>query len=547
MIFCGVNLTHDGGVALIDNSKLIFSIEMEKLGNAPRHSKLEDLSQIFDILHLFGYQPTDVDLFVFDGWRRTSKDPKLFGQSVHVDLAPYRRGILSSHPLDEYAFRLWDVPYSSFYHYSGHFLGAYCASPFALVGEASWVLVWDGAMFPALYFADPQANCVEHIATLCPLIGNVYHEIALRLPPFNTGIQFPETLALPGKIMALIARGKSSPDLVTLFQSKLAQAIEAVVQSSRATDDCYFQEPLGHAVLARLFETLNFSGSAPEDILASWHDFIWESLYCSLARAIAVHPRESANLVFSGGCALNIKWNRRLRACGLFGSVWVPPFPNDAGAAIGAATCGWVKRCGLASLEWSVYSGVGLMLEGVAEGWTRVGCSLPEVADLLFEHGEPVVVLSGRAELGPRALGNRSILAPAVSQGMKSHLNLIKRREDYRPLAPICLEEHAEACFGMDRPDPFMAFESDVRPEWCPRIPAVVHEDGTARVQTVNRVQNPPLYDLLRRYYERSGIPVLCNTSANQHGKGFFPSDRAAMSWGGTKYVWADGNLFQRK
>src|SRR5262249_2995682 len=150
-------------------------------------------------------------------------------------------------------------PYSSFYHYSGHLLGAYCASPFARREAASWGLVWDGAMYPVLYYVEPRFDRVEHVATLCLLIGNAYHEMSLRVPPFNTGIQFPDTLALPGKIMALIARGRSDRELVALFHRELAAAMDAVIDRSRANDDLYFQEPLGHALLARLFEGLDLS------------------------------------------------------------------------------------------------------------------------------------------------------------------------------------------------------------------------------------------------------------------------------------------------
>jgi carbamoyltransferase len=154
--------------------------------------------------------------------------------------------------------------------------------------------------------------------------------------------------------------------------------------------------------------------------------------------------------------------------------------------------------------------------------------------------------MCGRAELGPRALGARSIIAPATNPGMKDLLNDIKHRENYRPVAPICLEEHAPEIFDPGTPDPYMLFEHRVRPDWVQRVPAILHLDGTARLQTVSPADDPVLATILGEYYKRSGIPVLCNTSANYHGKGFFPDAVSAMNWGGVDHVWVNGVLHQR-
>jgi carbamoyltransferase len=156
------------------------------------------------------------------------------------------------------------------------------------------------------------------------------------------------------------------------------------------------------------------------------------------------------------------------------------------------------------------------------------------------------VVLNGRAELGPRALGGRSILAAPVDAAMKDRLNDIKRREPFRPVAPICLEEHAPEIFSPGTPDPYMLFEHDVRPAWVARIPAVLHLDGTARLQTVSPAQDPDLTEILRAYHEVSGVPVLCNTSANFNGSGFFPDVATAIGWDKVDMVWEEGTLYRR-
>jgi carbamoyltransferase len=182
-----------------------------------------------------------------------------------------------------------------------------------------------------------------------------------------------------------------------------------------------------------------------------------------------------------------------------------------------------------------------------AEGWESRACTVSQLAELLHTTDEPVVVLNDRAELGPRALGNRSILAAAVRPDMKDRLNAIKQREDYRPVSPICIEEHAPAIFSPGTRDPYMLFDHMLRDEWVERIPAIRHLDGTARLQTVSREDNPLIYDLLHAYEKLSGIPVLCNTSANLLGSGFFPDVRSATEWNGTRYVWCNETLYEKQ
>jgi carbamoyltransferase len=165
---------------------------------------------------------------------------------------------------------------------------------------------------------------------------------------------------------------------------------------------------------------------------------------------------------------------------------------------------------------------------------------------VLHKTGEPVVLLHGRAELGPRALGGRSIIAPAADPAMKQRLNDIKKREHYRPVAPICLAEHAPGIFSPGTPDPYMLFDHEIRPDWRDQIPAVIHLDGTARLQTVGPSDDPMLRELLAVYHDLSGIPVLCNTSANLHGSGFFPDVASALNWGKVRYVWTGGILHEK-
>jgi carbamoyltransferase len=133
-------------------------------------------------------------------------------------------------------------------------------------------------------------------------------------------------------------------------------------------------------------------------------------------------------------------------------------------------------------------------------------------------------------EFGPRALGARSILASPIEASMQARLNEIKDREDFRPVAPVVLEEEAPDWFVGCTRSPFMLFVYPVAPDKVSRIPAVTHVDGTARVQTINRAQNAVYYDLLKAFRARTGVPVLVNTSFNTGGEPIVCSPRAMPS-----------------
>jgi carbamoyltransferase len=151
-----------------------------------------------------------------------------------------------------------------------------------------------------------------------------------------------------------------------------------------------------------------------------------------------------------------------------------------------------------------------------------------EVADLLVQDNI-IGWFQGRMEFGPRALGARSILASPLSPDMQARLNEIKDREDFRPVAPVVLEEEAAAWFVGGATSPFMLFVFDVEPSKAESIPAVRHVDGTARIQTINRSQHPLYYDLLRAFQRRTGVPVLVNTSFNTRGEPIVCTPRDAI------------------
>jgi carbamoyltransferase len=218
------------------------------------------------------------------------------------------------------------------------------------------------------------------------------------------------------------------------------------------------------------------------------------------------------NLVFMGGCALNSSANTLLWK--IFKDVWIMPNPGDAGSSLGAAAALYGKH-----LDWKTpYLGYDM------------GGTYP-VNEILaqLKTNKIAAVAVGRAEYGPRALGNRSILADPRDPDIKDKVNTIKQREQFRPFAPVVLEEFAREWFDMDFTSPYMQYT--VKCKYPEKIPAVVHEDGTSRVQTINRDQHPDLHMLLRKWYWDTGCPVLLNTSLNIKGQPLLNDQQDAIDW----------------
>lgn len=210
----------------------------------------------------------------------------------------------------------------------------------------------------------------------------------------------------------------------------------------------------------------------------------------------------SKNLVFMGGVALNCSANRKLGE--YFDNIWIMPNPGDAGSSLGAAALSYGRM-----LTWKdAYLG------------TEIPGEYP-VADVVSElkTNKIVGVASGRAEFGPRALGNRSLLADPRGPEIKDKVNEIKRRQKFRPFAPVILEEYVDEYFDMPNGFPTSDYMQVTAPCIRPdEFPAIIHADGTSRVQTVPK-GNTGIRKLLEAWYKETGCPMLLNTSLNIRGE----------------------------
>ena len=324
----------------------------------------------------------------------------------------------------------------------------------------------------------------------------------------------------------------------------------------------YFDYCTGLRMTNHRFEEL-FEGPPrpPEQLLTQHHldlaasiQMVTEEVVLGMTRALAAE-RGTENLCLAGGVALNCVANGKVLRDGRFKRVWSQPAAGDAGGALGAALCAYHlfrrqprKPAGPLDAMQGAYLGPSFSQAEVETRLAGIGARFSTLSDnRLIEatvealaEGKAIGWFQGRMEFGPRALGARSILGDARSPAMQSLLNLkVKYRESFRPFAPSVLREDVAGWFDLDSDSPYMLLVADVakqhRREMTPAeqalfgieklnvprssIPAVTHVDYSARIQTVHRETNPRYHALLSAFKERTGCPVLVNTSFNVRGE----------------------------
>ena len=210
---------------------------------------------------------------------------------------------------------------------------------------------------------------------------------------------------------------------------------------------------------------------------------------------------ESRNLVFMGGVALNCVANEKIAK--EWDDIWIMPNPGDAGSSLGCAARVYGRK-----INW-VHPFLGTNIKG--------SYPVKKASDLLIK-GELIGIANGRAEFGPRALGNRSLIADPRGNDIKDRMNVIKKRQKFRPFAPSVLEEHAHEIFDLPvKKASYMQFTAKCK--FPDLYPAICHVDGTSRVQTINREENRGYYDMIKRFYKKTGCPMVLNTSLNIKGQ----------------------------
>lgn len=485
------NPGHDGAIVYLKDGKLILSIEAEKDSNW-RHSPVPS----YEVFNSLGEVDELPDVICRGGWWPRDHDDYLYGPRVQY------RGV-SNDAIDIQQQRLFGKPIHHFSssHERSHILCAFGMSSLPK-GTPCYALVWEGEI-GAFYEIDSEFN-ITLLADVLSQVGNRYASLyGLADPSFPKEGLFPR-IEDPGKLMALASFSNRREPSVD--ETKL---LEFLLEGPRKELSAYKDLEKSRHFNVGVTETefCNFAGIYSDKIFDIFYDF---------AKA---NMNKGRPLVIAGGCGLNCDWNTKWKETNFFSEVFVPPVANDSGSAIGTAIDAQFHFTGNPKIDWNVYSGLAFITTGSYDRslYDEYEIDYELLAGLLA--ADLILAwVSGKYEIGPRALGNRSILAAPFYESTRVRLNEIKQREHFRPIAPVCLEEDARKWFGCDHPSPHMLYTYKASTD---ALAAVTHVNKTARIQTVSATTNKSLHDLLAAFKARTGYGVLCNTSLNFKGRGF--------------------------
>jgi predicted NodU family carbamoyl transferase len=485
------NPGHDGAIAYLRDGHLVFSIETEKDSNY-RYSPVSS----HDVFNCLGKIEECPEVICTGGW--WPREAQLTGSPLHVG---YRGIAESGIVVSERRLLGRPVRYFSSSHERSHLLCSFGMSDLPK-GTPCYALVWEGAI-GAFYEIDAALN-ITLISNVMNQPGNRYASVyGLADPTFPKNAPFSR-FSDAGKLMALASfstRDTASAEEEELISFLLCSPDIRLDLYEVLTTSKYFNSGIGDT------EFRNFVGI--------FSDRIFDTFY----RFAKANMRKRPPLIIAGGCGLNCDWNTKWKESGLFSDVFVPPVANDSGSAIGTGIDAQFHFTGNPKIEWNIYAGLAFQSDR-SPAVDRYDISEPGPSEIANMLANDLVLgwVSGRYEIGPRALGNRSILAAPFRNSTRIRLNEIKQREQFRPIAPVCLQDDAEKWFGCVHESPYMLFTHRATTD---ALAAVTHVNGTARIQTVTSTANKPLHDLLVAFKSRTGYGVLCNTSLNFNGKGF--------------------------
>jgi carbamoyltransferase len=526
----GINaLFHDPAAALVVDGETVAAAEEERFSRR-KHGKRPVPFSAWELpelaarwcLQSAGLDITDIDAVAYSydpALARPADELGLDDPWDHLRQTYARRapGFLASAlpGLDPAAVRF--VP-----HHVAHAASAGLASPHH---DAADVLVLDGRGESASHLAgryDEGRLEVFRTQELPHSLGLLYESVTEHLGFLRSSDEY--------KVMALASYGRPR------FLEELRGAVYTTGDGGFRTDPVDWQ-----SLVKRRTGDEEWTADHA-DLAASVQRRLEEVLF---ELAGWLHDRTGNRvLTLAGGVALNCVANTRLFDEGAYDDIWVQPAAGDSGTALGGAL--HVARAGgdLTTAMPGADLGRGWSEDDLAAWLTtaRVAFERPadvaeEVARCLADNGV-VAWFQGRSEYGPRALGRRSLLAHPGHERNLERLNDVKGREQFRPVAPMCLAERASQIFSRGPlPSPYMLFVHDVDPRWRDRIPAVVHVDGTSRVQTVHAETDPLLHRMIEGFERLTGLPVVVNTSLNTAGRPMVDDPRDALECFGSAPV----------
>ena len=534
----GINChAHDSSVALIQDGRIVFAAAEERFSRTRKDRRFPHAAIRAALTHA-DLQPAELTAVAF-GWNRPGLGPLHTIRAALAGELPRSRGWTTDQLVHlasevrrgggvrpfEKEFGPLDRGRAFFIdHHEAHAWSSYALSGF----DDALVLVMDG-------WGAWQST-------------TIYHAQGERLRPLRT-FRYPNSLGVlyesftdllgfernsdEWKVMGLAAYGQPTVPLQDWIQvTREGYRVNGRLLSGRSYGDL--------SALTRRFgarrDPETFIAEGDRDLAASVQQATEAAIF-ALVRA-GLRRTGSRRVCLAGGVAMNSKANGRLLASGLVDALFVQPAATDDGTAIGAALAAHA-RLGQPIPRYrlrEVYLGPAYSDDELAQtlqAYQLRALRVPQIEEAvaaLLAQGHIVGWFQGRMEFGPRALGNRSILADPRRPEMKDRVNAsVKFREGWRPFAPACLAEAAPEYFDGCQDAPFMIVTFTVRPDKRAAIPAVTHADGTARVQTVREPDNPRFWRLLRAFGRRTGVPVLLNTSFNLRGEPIVCSPKDAI------------------
>ena len=535
MRILGINaIFHDPSAALIVDGRIVGAAEEERFSRR-KHGKRPVPFSAWELperaarwcLDEAGLEPGDLDAVAYS-YDPALAEPGMCGHDGHWEELRTRYATRAPHflatalpGLDPGIVRF--VP-----HHLAHAASTALAAPDPGRGD---VLVIDGrgeahSHLAGTYdngdgkggFTTFAAQCLPHS------LGLMYEELTEHLGFLRSSDEY--------KVMALASYGEPR------FLKEMRERI-------RTTGDGGFAvAPIDWAALAKARSPADGEDqwtADHADLAASAQARLEEVL---LELALWTHRRGGSDrLTLAGGVALNCVANSRLAEEGPYKEIWVQPAAGDAGTALGAALhLAWAAGERPAAMpgadlgrRWTDEE-LAARLETARVPYERPADLAGTVADALARD-QIVAWFQGRSEFGPRALGHRSLLAHPGNAANLERLNAVKGREQFRPIAPMVALDRAAEIFEGPLPSPYMLFVHRVSPEWRDRIPAVVHVDGTARIQTVDHQAEPLVAGLLKAFEARTGLPVVVNTSLNTAGRPMVDDPRDVLECFGSAPV----------
>jgi carbamoyltransferase len=532
---------HDSSACIVKDGQLIVALEEERF-TRQKHTYRFPEEAVARCLQEAGMKASDIDAVA------VSVKPELdWGKrALHIAKHLPRSRTLAKYELKLYydkktAFsawmaRLWPsgrrpevhwVP-----HHASHAAGSFYVSPY----ESAAILSIDGSgEWATAMLGVGRGNVVETFSTsyFPHSIGSVY-EAVTQFCGFQNSYD-------EGKTMGLAPLGDPA-----VYRREVADIIRIDAEGRIEVDTSYFafqywENRIFSDRFVQTFGTPRPKGKGPFeqrhlDVAAAFQELL-EERCLEMARILRAKTKERY-LVIAGGVALNSVMNGRLVRESGFDDLYVMPGAGDNGTAIGAAYVVYngIKGKARNFHHADPYVGTSYTHEEITKVIAECKLSAEYHEDIAaatareLHAGQIVCWFQGRMEIGPRALGSRSILANPTLAHMKDKVNAeVKHREAFRPFAPSAIVEVKEKYFDMTVEDPFMLKVCNVLPEAQALLPAITHVDGTARLQTVRRESNPLYYDMIAAFGKLSGVPVVLNTSFNIMGEPIVESPLQAI------------------